>query len=299
MINLNQLRVFKAIFEEKSITSAARRLRISQPAVSKQLAELESSVGAALVDRLPRGIRLTAAGEVLEQHARRIFLAEEAAEAELATLLGLGYGRLAVGASTTVGSYLVPSVFGELHLAHPNIGLELEIGNTSSIQQAVLDSRVDIGLIEGMVSSESLEVDVFAQDEMVVIVSPRHIWASRAEVEAAELATQPFLGRERGSGSRAVVEAALAERGVEVQFSMSLGSTEAVKNAVALGLGVAIVSRLSVALEIEVGQLRAVALAGRRIRRDLNRVRLRGKHPSPAASEFLRLLAARYGSAGS
>jgi DNA-binding transcriptional LysR family regulator len=297
MINLNQLRVFKAVFEERSITSAARRLRISQPAVSKQLAELEASLGAALVDRLPRGIRLTAAGEVLEQHARRIFLAEASAEADLAVLLGLGYGRLAVGASTTIGSYLVPSVFGELHQAHPSIRLELEINNTHVIQQAVLEGRLDVGLTEGLASSESLEVDVFAQDEMIVITSPHHAWASRDGVEPAELQAEAVLGRERGSGSRAVVEAALAERGVELEFTMSLGSTEAVKNAVAQGLGIAIVSRLSVTLELEVGWLRAVSLRGPPIRRDLHRIRLRGKHPSPAASEFLRLLAARYGRA--
>jgi DNA-binding transcriptional LysR family regulator len=290
MINLNQLRVFKAVFEEKSLTAAARRLRISQPAVSKQLAELEQTVGVVLVDRLPRGVQLTAAGEALERHARRIFVAELAAEAELAELMGLSRGRLAIGASTTIGSYLLPRVLGLFHVAHPRIELEVEIGNTAAIQQAVLDGRVDVGLTEGLVASESLEVDVFTRDEMVVIVPVRHPWAGRTHVEAGALKEVPVIARERGSGSRAIVEAALAERGVEIEFALSLGSTEAVKNAVAEGLGIGLVSRLSVALEVEVGRIAALPLHPRPILRDLHRIRLRGRNPSPATAQFQREL---------
>jgi DNA-binding transcriptional LysR family regulator len=286
--------VFKAIFEEKSLTAAARRLRISQPAVSKQLAELENSLGVVLVDRLPRGIQLTAAGEVLERHARRVFLAEEAAEAELAELLGLSSGRLAIGASTTVGSYLLPRVLGLFHAQHPRIALEVEISNTDAIHQAVLEGRVDVGLTEGFVASDSLEVDVFMRDEMVLIVPTRHPWASRASIEPTELTQYPLIARERGSGSRAIVEAALAERGLELQVTLSLGSTEAVKNAVAEGLGVAIVSQLSVALDVEVGRLWSLAVLPAPIHRDLHRVRLRGRNPSPAVLEFQKQLEAYY-----
>jgi DNA-binding transcriptional LysR family regulator len=290
MINLNQLRVFKAVFEEKSLTAAARRLRISQPAVSKQLAELEYSLGVALVDRLPRGVQLTAAGEALERHARRIFAAETAAEAELAELMGLSRGRLAIGSSTTIGSYLLPRVLGLFHAAHPRIELEVEISNTAVIQQAVLDGRVDVGLTEGFVASESLEVDVFTRDEMVVIVPVNHPWAQETYIEPSRLKDCPVIARERGSGSRAIVEAALIEREAEVEFALSLGSTEAVKRAVAEGLGVALVSRLTVALEVEVGRLVALPLHPQPILRDLHRIRLRGRNPSPATAQFQREL---------
>lgn len=290
MINLNQLRVFKAIFEEQSITGAARRLRISQPAVSKQLAELESALGVPLVDRLPRGIRLTQAGEVVQTHARRIFRAEEDAEQELAELLGLGRGRLSVGASTTIGSYLVPRVFGDFHVAHPGVALELEIGNTASIQAAVTEGRLDLGLTEGFVAGESLDVTVFAHDEMVLIVSPRHPWAAARRIPLEELSKTPLLARERGSGSRDVIEAALANVGFFFEPAMSLGSTEAVKNAVAWGLGAAFVSRITVELELRVGVLSEVAVEGVAIRRALHRVLQRGKHRSVAASAFLHIL---------
>lgn len=290
MINLNQLRVFKAIFEEQSITGAARRLRISQPAVSKQLAELESALGAPLVDRLPRGIRLTQAGEIVQHHARRIFRAEEDTEQALAELMGLGRGRLSVGASTTIGSYLVPRVFGDYHLAHPGVVLELEIANTAAIQSAVAEGRLDLGLTEGFVAGESLEVSVFAHDEMVLIVSPRHPWATERHIAPSALTQTPLLARERGSGTRDVVEAELAKIGVEVEPAMSLGSTEAVKNAVAQGLGAAFLSRITVELELHVGVLAEVSVDGIAIRRGLHRVMQRGKHPSVATSAFLQTL---------
>lgn len=290
MINLNQLRVFKAIFEEQSITAAARRLRISQPAVSKQLAELESALGAPLVDRLPRGIRLTQAGEIVQYHARRIFRAEEDAEQALAELMGLGRGRLSVGASTTIGSYLVPRVFGDFHQAHPGVGLELEIANTATIQSAVAEGRVDLGLTEGLVAGESLDVSVFAHDEMILIVSPRHPWAAQYSITPSMLRDTPLLARERGSGSRDVIEAELAKLGVEVEPAMSLGSTEAVKNGVAQNLGAAFVSRITVELELHVGVLAEVRVEGISIRRALHRVTQRGKHPSVATTAFLQTL---------
>ncbi|MEN9580721.1 MAG: hypothetical protein RJA70_3730, partial [Pseudomonadota bacterium] len=145
MLNLNQVRVFKAVCDELNITAAARLLRISQPAVSKQLAELEQALGTPLVDRLPRGVRLTSAGELLESHARRIFQAEADAEASLHSHLGLQRGRLSVGASTTVGSYLVPGVFGDFHKQHPEVALELEIDNTQTIQEALRAGALDVG----------------------------------------------------------------------------------------------------------------------------------------------------------
>lgn len=290
MMNLNQLRVFKAIFEEQSITGAARRLRISQPAVSKQLAELENALGVALVDRLPRGIRLTQAGELMQAHARRIFRAEEDAELALSELLGLGRGRLSVGASTTIGSYLVPRVFGDFHVQHPAVALELEIGNTAQIQAAVAEGRVDLGLTEGLVGGDSLEVSVFTRDEMTLIVSPRHPWAAQRTVTVAELTQVPLIARERGSGTREVVEAALNKLGIDIEAAMTLGSTEAVKNAVAQDLGAAFVSRLTVQLELYAGVLAEVSVEGLSIQRALHRILQRGKHTNAATAAFLRLL---------
>lgn len=289
-MNLNHLRVFASVAQHGSLTRAARALHVSQPAVSKQLGDLESDLGAVLVDRLPRGVRLTAAGEVLFAHAQRILNAERAAESELRDLVELDAGRLSIGASTTVGSYFVPSLFGELHRSHPRVQLELHIANTSAIQDAVLDNRLDLGLTEGFVSSDALSVEKLAADELVAIAAPGHPALERAPLPARALVTLPLLMREPGSGSRDVVEAALLERGLRAQPIMALGSTEALKNAVLHGLGIAIVSRLTVDYELRTGRLAELPLLDMQIRRDLHLVTLRGKRLSPAAAAFIALL---------
>jgi DNA-binding transcriptional LysR family regulator len=291
-LNLNQLRIFATVLHEGSVTGAARALRVSQPAVSKQLAELELAVGAPLVDRLRRGVRPTAAGELLADHARRIFQEEAAAEASLAHFLGLKKGRLAVGASTTIGNYLVPQVFGELHRAFPGLELELAIGNTAAIQEQVLAGSLDVGLSEGLVTSEALTIEVFAHDEVVLIVSAKHPAARAPLLGEQQLRELPLVVRERGSGTRDVVEAALARRGLQLTPSMSLGSTEAVKNAVAGGLGAAFVSRLTVEPELGSGQFTELQLPDFQIRRALHLLTLRGKTRSPATEQFLRFLRA-------
>lgn len=289
-MNLNQLRVFAAVAKEQSITRAAQVLKISQPAVSKQLADLEAAVGTPLVDRLPRGIRLTEAGNVLEEHARRIFTTEALAETQLQQLLGLARGKLAVGASTTIGSYLIPELFGRFHRSYPQVELELQIANTAVIQAQLKDDRLDLGLTEGFAEAEGLEVQVVAHDEMVMIVSPKSPILKKSPITAAALTQLPMLMREHGSGTRDVIEAALAERGVEIRPAMSLGSTEALKRAVAAGLGAAIVSRLAVEFELQMGVLAEVDVADLKIRRALHLLQLRGKTPSPAAAAFLAML---------
>ncbi|HTM46361.1 MAG TPA: LysR substrate-binding domain-containing protein [Polyangiaceae bacterium] len=294
-MNLNQLRVFAAVAREQSITKAAKTLKISQPAVSKQLSELEEAIGTTLVDRLPRGIRLTEAGSVLEEHARRIFQSEAAAEAQLQQLLGLGRGRLSVGASTTIGNYLIPDLFGRFHKAYPRVELQLQIANTAEIQRLVKEDELDLGLTEGFAEAEGLQVQVVAHDEMVMIVAPHSPLAKKGSIGSSALSGLPLLVREEGSGTRDVIEAALAERGVELLPAMSLGSTEALKQAVASGLGAAIVSKLAVEIELQAGVLATVEVTDLKIRRALHLLTLKGKTPSPAGAAFIELIAGMRG----
>jgi DNA-binding transcriptional LysR family regulator len=286
-MDLQKLRAFVAVAREGNVTRAAKQLSLSQPALSKQLAELEEALSAVLFDRLPRGMRLTAAGELLLRHAERIYAAERAAESEIAELNGLRMGRLSIGASTTIGSYLIPSVFGAFQRAHPEVRLELEIANTAAIQALVSDGRIDLGLTEGNVPSEQFAVEIVHYDELVAVANCEHPLLKKRKVFAAELAETPFICRERGSGSREVIEAALSERGVYITPAMALGSTEAIKNAVAAGLGVAILSRLTVELELRAGCLAVLELRDFSLRRALHMVELRGKHRGPAVEGFV------------
>lgn len=289
-MNLNHLRVFAAVAETGNVTRAAAQLRVSQPAVSKQLAEFEASLDLPLFDRLPRGMRLTAAGELLAGHASRLLACEAAAEHALEEFRGLTAGALNIGASTTVGSYLVPPLFRRFAKTHPEIRLDLEIANTAAIQAVVLNDDVDLGLTEGLVSSELLDVEVFAHDRMVAIAAPDHPAANGSPMSARDFLKLPLLVREEGSGTRDVIEAALADKGFTIQPRMSLGSTEALKNAVGSGMGVAIVSGLTVEVELATRRLAKIELIDLHIERALHLIQLKGKRPSPAAAMFLDLL---------
>ena len=289
-MNLNQLRVFQAVADAGSVTAAARRLRVSQPAVSKQLKELELALGAALFDRVARGLELTQVGELVLRHSTRIFAEEQSLEAELAATLGGARPRPSGGASTTIGNYLVPALFGHFRRLHPGVELQLEIANTEAVQGMVIDNRVDIGLTEGFVNSSALLVSVFSEDEMVMVTAPGDPVLGRAPLDSNALAKVALICREQGSGTRAVIEAALQARGVSLEPSMSLGSNEAIKQAVAAGLGVAMMSRLAVQSELESGRLTEVRLLGEPIRRSLHAVRRQGRHTTPALGAFLALL---------
>jgi len=289
-MNLNHLAIFHAVAEEGSMSRGAERLFISQPAVSKQIKELEAALGVTLLDRLPRGVRLTAAGEVLAGHARRLFAVEADAERAVAELKGLVQGRLTIGASLTIGDYLLPKILGEYRKKYPGIALHLEIANTHVIQQKLLEDALDVGLTEGFVEDGELAAEVFSEDTLVAVVPPGHFLLGKESVTAAEFCREPFLMREPGSGTRAVIERALALQGIVVTPAMSLGSTEAIKRGVASGLGVAIVSGLALATEIEIGLLRPLALSDLSITRPLHLVRGRGKSAGAAVQAFLDLL---------
>ena len=272
------------------MTRAAERLHISQPAVSKQLRELERSLGMALFHRLSKGVRLTEAGELLAGYARRLFDLEAEAERALAELRGLERGRLRVGASTTIGIYLLPEVFAAFQQQYPGVELQLEIANTREIQRRMLDNELDLGLTEGVVEGEEFEVEIFLRDAIVAIVPPSHALLKSAPVTAETLCREPMVAREAGSGTRSVVERALADRGLTACPAMALGSTEAIKRAVAAGVGVALVSRLALGLELEVGKLSMLPVVDLEIYRPLHRLKLRGKYEGRAVREFLRLL---------
>ena len=288
-MNLNHLAIFHAAAEEGSMSRAAERLFISQPAVSKQIGELEAALGVSLFDRLPRGLRLSAAGELLAGHARRLFAVEAEAEQAIAEMKGLRQGKLTLGASLTIGDYLLPKLLGVYHKRYPGIELHLEIANTQVIGQKLRET-LDFGLTEGFAEDPALDAEIFAEDTLTAIVPPGHPLLEEPAVTASRFCAEPFLMREPGSGTREVVERALLRQGVTVRPALSLGSTEAVKQGVAAGLGVAIVSRLALEAEFKMGLLCPLPLSDLTIVRPLHLVRLRSKSESAAAQAFLALL---------
>lgn len=289
-MNRNHLALFQAVAEEGSFSRGAERLFISQPAVSKQIAEFERALSTRLFDRVPKGVQLTESGELLLGYARRLSALEEEAEQAMGELHGLTRGRLRVGASLTIGAYVLPEVFGAFRERYPGVELSLEIANTETIERLVEQGAADIGLTEGLAENPLLEATVFLEDELVPIAPPNHPILKTGPVTAAHLCHEPFLLREPGSGTRAVVERAFAQQGLTLRPVMSLGSIEAIKRAVAAGVGLAVVSRLTLGLELETGRLAIVPLSDLTIRRPLHRLHRRGSHETSAAEAFRRLL---------
>ncbi|MCG8347241.1 MAG: LysR family transcriptional regulator [Chloroflexales bacterium] len=287
MLNLHLVRIFIAVVEQGSFTRAAEALRISQSAVSRGVQELERQLDTALIDRWQRGITLTEAGSILAAHARQIFALERAAETALAELRGLEHGHLAIGASSTIGIYILPPLLGDFHQQYPGIELFLDIGNTQQIVTHLLAHQLDIALVEGPTEGPELVVKPWRADNLVVIASPTHPLVQRETVGITDLAGVPFILREPGSGTREVMETALAEHGVSISVAMELGSTEAVKQAVAAGLGLSIVSTAAIQLELAQRRLAVLPIAGLVIKRPLSCVQLVQRPKSRALNAWL------------
>jgi DNA-binding transcriptional LysR family regulator len=290
--------VFRAVAEELSFRKAAEVLHLSQPAVSQHVHALEEEVGVQLFDRARGGghgsqISLTEAGRVLLGYADRAAETMVEARRALAALNDETVGPLRLGASTTVAQYLLPRILGAFLKQYPQVKLSLVSGNTEQIVEAVTEKKVALGIIEGPAMRREVKTEPMVQDEMVLIVSPNHAWAARkgGEIEQKELAKVPLLLRERGSGSRRVVERALKKVGLplrSLQVAMELDSTEAIISGVEAELGVGFVSRWAVGKVLRLGTVKVIAVKGLEIRRDFSFVRLAGVEMTGAAAAFQR-----------
>lgn len=289
-MNFGHLAVFHAVAQTLSISRAGESLMISQPAVSKQLAQLERTLETVLVDRLPRGVRLTASGEALAEYSRRIFALADEAGRSLAELAGLSRGRLVVSATPTIGVYWLPAILVKYRRAHPGIEMRMEIHPTSTIARLLIEGSIDVGLAESPAEDERIDSRVLMKDRMVAITAPNGPLSRKGRVSVEELCRQPFIVREVGSGSKSLVERALAERGLKVTPAISLGSTEAIKRAVMEGVGVAIVSGLATKMELAAKKLIKLNIQNLRIERDIFIILTRGKHQSPAVRALLELV---------
>ena len=291
-LNLHHLRVFAAVANHGGFSRAAEALRLSQPAVSKSVQELERQVGAPLVERAGRASRLTEAGVALAARARELFSVEAAAEEELRALRGLEGGSLRVGASTTIATYMLPAMLARFSMEHPAVTLRVVSANTRDIARRLLERRLDVALVEGPVSHARIECHPWRTDTLVVIAAPDSRLAGRRRVVPAVVAGERMIVRERGSGTREVAERAFAAQGLTLSVALQLGSTEAIKQAVAAGLGVAIVSRTAAEDQLALGRLVVVPVRGLSLERPLSELRLAGRPASAAARAFTVLLQA-------
>lgn len=289
-MNIHHIYIFDAVAQTGSITKAAEILFLSQPAVSQQLKELERSLGVTLFQRLPRGVLLTEAGTILYEYSRKMRRLEIEAESSINELIGLQRGSLLIGASLNIGSYFLPNICAEFCKIYPSISVKVEIANTDSITAHLLNSEMEIGLVEGLTPENVMQSDVFAHDELVPVISPRNKLASHTPLSANRFCSEPFIVRETGSGTRAITDQALEKLGLLPKISLTLGSSEAIKRAVMADAGVAIISRMAVESELLSGSLIALPIPQLTIIRNLYRIYPGGFKLSHCAQAFNRLL---------
>jgi len=286
-----RLRVFRAVAEHASFRRAAEQLHLSQPAVSQQIHALEEELGATLFDRGQGRIRLTEAGAVLLRYARKGARLAEQARAALSSLRGETTGTLRIGASMTVTQYILPRMLGAFLRQHPRIEPVVTSGNTEQIVAALAHRKIGLGLIEGPVSSRDVFRQRFFEDRLVLIVGRRYPWPATPPVEVRALTQIPLLMRERGSGSRRVVELAVRRAGLrlsELRIAMNLDSIVAIVSAVEAGLGAGFVSEWAIQKELKLGTVRVVPVEGLDIRRDMHLIRPIGPVPAGPAGAFER-----------
>jgi DNA-binding transcriptional LysR family regulator len=292
-MTLGQLECFLAIVREGSFTRAAQRMHLSQPTLSERVLELERELGKQLFSRSRRQVTLTEAGRVLQPYAARTMATVESATQAVTELDGLRHGSLVLGASTTPGIYVLPRLIGRFRARYPGIELSLQIANSRTIEERVRAGHLDLGVVGGHVLGAGEQcLAAGLVDELMLIVPPRHEWARQKVIGVKRFCDQPLLMREQGSATRHVTERALQQAGLRCRAAMELDHTEAIKQAVMAGLGVALVSIHAVRGEVRARQLVAVRVRGLHLRRHFHVIHDEGRPLSASAQALARLLEA-------
>ncbi len=290
-----RLQVFYTVARHLSFTKAAEQLFMTQPAVTFQIKQLEEQFNARLFERSHGKIALTPAGRLVMEYAGRILGLSEEMETRVAELNGTMSGPLLLGASTTIAEFILPRILGEFKVEHPQVHAHLTVGNSETIESRVAEHALDLGLIESPSHLPALATEVCCEDELVLICQPVHRFVKAAAVKAQDLAGEPFVSRELGSGTREFMDQYLRSCGVapeDLNMVMELGSPEAIKGVVETGLGVSIVSHATVVKELKLGSLAAVRLAPRLIR-TFSIVQSREKFRSRLLTTFIECAGAR------
>ena len=292
-MDLRRLEVFAKVAELRSFSRAAEALGLTQPTVSEHVRALEDELGVALLDRLGRGAAPTRAGSLLLGYARRMLaLAREARQA-LDQFQGRLSGELIVGGSTIPGEYLLPALIGRFKTLYPDISVCLLIGSSRQVTEWIEDGRAEVGIVGAPPSPKSLVARELQADELVLVVPPAHAWAGKTEVMLAELKAEPLLVRERGSGSREALERALGEVNAALsgfRIVGEIGSTQAIKQAVRAGVGLALVSKRAVEDECRANLLHCLKVKDLRVSRAFYLVTHRDRSRSPLAQAFVELV---------
>jgi len=289
----HKLRVFCAVADTKSFSKASELIHLTQPAVSLQVQAMEELYETRLFDRSGNSINLTPAGEILYKRAKEILALYAEAQKNISEITGSIKGSLSIGASSTIGNYLLPSIISAFRKKVPRVNIALLVSNTKTVAEKLNAGEIDIALVEGDVSKQRFAVDTLISDELVVIMSPVHPWAERRNVPATELIKEPLILREEGSGTRQIIMKCLEDHGIkldDLKISLVLGSTEAIKSAVEEGVGISIVSAWAARQQIKHGILKGMTFKDLKFHRNFSIISPKRNYCTHTAKEFLGFL---------
>jgi DNA-binding transcriptional LysR family regulator len=292
-VDIRRLEIFAKVAELGSFSRAAEALFLTQPTISEHVRALEDELGVQLLDRLGRGATPTRAGQLLLGYARRMLTLSREAHQALERFQGRMSGELVVGGSTIPGEYVLPALVGQFKAKYPDISISLLIGSTRQVSDWLDEGRVEVGVVGARPAARTLAARELMADELVVVVTATHPWARRGTITLADLQTEPMVVRERGSGSRDAVEHALHEAGIApatLRVVGEMGSTQAVKQAVRAGVGIALISRRAVEDECRAGLLACVKVKDLRVARAFYLVTHRDRTRSPLAQAFVEFI---------
>jgi len=289
----HKLRVFCTVAETRSFSKASDIIHLTQPAVSLQIQALEETYETKLFDRSSSTVPLTPAGEILYNYAKEILTLYAQADKDIGEITGLVKGSISLGASTTIGNYVLPSVISDFKEKNPKIKIHLLVGNTKRVVELLNAGNLDLGMVEGEVTKFKIISERLLADELTLIVPSHHPWARKKDISMLDCIKEPFIFREEGSGTRQVIEKHLSKRGITPQnmnITTILGSTEAIKESVENGTGISIVSKWAVRREARYGTISVVKFKEGKMLRDFSLVFNKNTVTSYAVDEFLSFL---------
>jgi DNA-binding transcriptional LysR family regulator len=282
---LRQLRVFESVADELSFTRASEKLHLSQPAVSIQVKQLEEGVGLPLFEHTRKRISLTEAGRIVYRCSKTIRNVLEDAGEQIDELMGIQRGRLDVTVTTTA-SYFASRILADFARTYQKIAISLDVTNRAGLLRQLDSNECDLAIMGEPPEGLDLESTAIMENPLVIIAAPDHPLAGRRRIPVEALGDQGFVFREPGSGTRAAILRVLEEKGVSIRITMEMTSNEAIKQTVQAGLGLGIVSRYTVELELETGRLVELDVRHFPLRRHWYLVRRRDKQLSPVARRF-------------
>ena len=292
-MDLWQLKIFCKVIELKSFSRAGNAVHLSQPTISSHIKDLEDHFDCRLLDRLSKEAVPTKAGELLYGYAKRMLALRDETETALAEFKGKIRGRLVMGGSTIPGTYLMPQLIGDFKKKYPEVIVSLKIGDTDNIIEGIINGNLELGIVGAKAETKKIVQKKLIEDEMRLIVPANHRWAGEKRVSLKRLIIEPFIVRERGSGTLKSLSQSLDDQGYSIEdlkVIAELGSTQAICQGIKTGAGVSILSTLAVAQDLEAGKLDALEVDGLYLKRNFYLTCHKYRSPSPLNKVFVQFL---------